>query len=92
MISATMPARLSTLADLRRAGVITSQEVVAAIDAYMHNPAAEPCRFASGHSLDLATIVNELPTAAMSDPSRLPRNAFRIALAAAIMAAYPTAP
>ena len=44
----------STTADLRRAGVISSQEVVEAIDAYLLDPTAGSYRFASGHSLDIA--------------------------------------
>jgi hypothetical protein len=87
-----MPAGLPTVADLRRAGRITSQEVVAAIDAYMHNPAIGPYRFASGHSVDVAAIVNALPALAKDGRCR-PKNAeIRIALAAAIMAAHPTPP
>ncbi|WP_267424316.1 hypothetical protein [Methylobacterium sp. GC_Met_2] len=58
MISATMPAGPSTLADLRKAGIITSQEIVAAIDLYLRDPAAGSYRFASGHSLDIAALVN----------------------------------
>jgi hypothetical protein len=54
MISATMPAGPSTLADLRRAGIITSHEVVAALDLYLREPAAGPYRFTSGHSIDIA--------------------------------------
>lgn len=52
-----MPARPSTLANLRKAGLITSFEVVAAVDAYMRNPAAGPYRFTSGHSLDIAAAI-----------------------------------
>ena len=56
MISATMHVGLSTIADLRKAGRISSQEIVA-IDAYMRDPAVGPYRFASGYSLDIAAIV-----------------------------------
>ncbi|MBE7182739.1 MAG: hypothetical protein INR71_16285, partial [Terriglobus roseus] len=52
-----MPAVPSTLADLRRSGTISSFEIVAAIDAYMRDPAGGPYRFPSGHTLDLAAIV-----------------------------------
>ena len=52
-----MPARPSTLADLRTAGIITSQEIVAAVDAYMRDPAAGHHRFPSGHSLDIAAAI-----------------------------------
>lgn len=54
MTNATMPAGPSTLADLRKAGIVSSFEIVAAIDAYMRDPAAGPYRFASGHSLEIA--------------------------------------
>ena len=52
-----MPAQPSTLADLRTAGIITSQEIVAAVDAYMRDPAAGLYRFPSGHGLDIAAAV-----------------------------------
>ncbi|MCJ2085832.1 hypothetical protein MKK88_07475 [Methylobacterium sp. E-005] len=41
-ISATMAAGQLTVADLRKAGRITSHEIVAAIDAYLRDPAAVP--------------------------------------------------
>ena len=40
MNSAAMPAGPATLADLRKAGVINSREVVLVIDAYMRQPAS----------------------------------------------------
>ncbi|WP_244491801.1 hypothetical protein [Methylobacterium sp. Leaf361] len=57
MISATMTSGPLTLANLRKAGVITSREIVAAIDPYMLDPATGPYLFSSGHSLDIAAIV-----------------------------------
>ncbi|MCJ2049096.1 hypothetical protein, partial [Methylobacterium sp. J-070] len=83
-------ARPSTLADLRRAGIISSQEIVAAIDAYMRDPAAGPYRFPSGHSLDIAAIVkaSALDRVKRAGPQE---KTFRNALATAIMAACPTA-
>jgi hypothetical protein len=56
-----MSAKPLTLADLRKAGTITSVEIVAAIDAYVTNPAAGPYRFASGHSIDIAKAVEASP-------------------------------
>lgn len=53
---AVMSATRPTLADLREAGTVTSLEIVAAIDAYIRNPAAGPYRFANGYSLDLAQL------------------------------------
>ena len=93
MISATMDARLLTIADLRKAGRISSHEIVTAIDLYVRDPAAGPYRFASGHSLDVAALV-----ASTVDPTEVANGAgpqektFRNAVAAADMAARPTAP
>lgn len=56
-----MPANRPTLADLRTSGVITSLEIVAAIDAYILRPAAGPYRFANGYSLDLAAALEASP-------------------------------
>ncbi|MCJ2016693.1 hypothetical protein MKK84_04505 [Methylobacterium sp. E-065] len=92
MISATMLAGPSTLADLRKAGIVSSQEVVAAIDLYLRDPAAGPYRFASGHSIDIATLVDPSPASEKVARSRPLDAAIRTALAAAIMAAHPTPP
>ena len=92
MISATMLAGSSTLADLRKAGIITSREIVAAIDAYMLEPAAGPYRFPSGHSLDLAAIVRATPTLGPVERSGPQEKTFRNGLAIAVMAAKPTSP
>ena len=87
-----MTAGSPTVAELRRAGIITSQEVVAAIDLYLRDPIAGPYRFASGHSLDIAALVDA--SLALEEVARSrPLNAgVRTALAAAIMAAHPTPP
>ncbi|MBP1181427.1 hypothetical protein [Methylobacterium sp. PvR107] len=87
-----MAAEPRTLAELRKAGIISSQEVVVAIDAYMLNPSARPYRFASGHILDLAALVNASPVFATVGRSRPLDAGFRTALAAAMMAAHPVAP
>lgn len=87
-----MAAEPPTVADLRRAGIISSQEVVAAINAYMRDPAAGPYRFASGHTLDLAPLMNASPAFATIERFRTPEAGIRTALAAAIMAARPVAP
>ena len=88
-----MTAGLSTVADLRRVGRISSQEVVAAIDVYLRDPTAGPYRFASGHSLDIAALVTSGVSSEQIAPRSGPQeNAFRIALAAAIMSACPTPP
>ncbi|MGU3422919.1 MULTISPECIES: hypothetical protein [Methylobacterium] len=86
-----MPTKPSTLADLRKAAVINSREIVAAIDAYMRDPAAGVYRFPSGHSLDISSIVKATP--ALSGTELGPQEkTFRNALAVAIMAAHPTEP
>ncbi|MCJ2048788.1 hypothetical protein [Methylobacterium sp. J-070] len=92
MISATMQAGPSTLADLRKAGIISSQEIVAAIDVYLRDPLAGPYHFASGHSLDIARLVNATPAFGEVDRSGPREKAFRTVLTAAVMSAQPTAP
>lgn len=87
-----MPAGPSTLADLRKAGVIGSREIVAAIDAYMRDPDAGPYRFPSGHSLDLAAIVAASLGLDREERAGPQEKTFRNALAVAIMAASPTPP
>lgn len=82
----------STVADLRSAGIISSQEVVAAIDLYLRDPAAGPYRFANGHSLDVAALVSASPALEKVGRSRPLDAGIRTALAAAIMAARPTPP
>lgn len=79
-----------TVADLRRVGRISSQEIVAAIDAYMHNPSVGPYEYASGHRLDIAAAV-----ASAVSPEDIARRSgphektFRVAIAMAVMAARP---
>ena len=87
-----MAAGPPTVADLRKAGTITSREIVAAIDAYMLDPAAGPHRFPSGHSLDLAAIVRATPTLGPVERSGPQEKTFRNGLAVAIMAARPIEP
>ncbi|MCJ2016299.1 hypothetical protein MKK84_02465 [Methylobacterium sp. E-065] len=92
MISSTMPAGPSTLADLRKARISTSQEVVAAIDLYLRDLAAGPYRFASGYSIDIAAIVAAAPGLDRVERAGPQEKTFRNGLAAAIMAAHPTPP
>ena len=87
-----MAAGPSTLADLRKAGVVSSQEIIAAIDVYLQDPKAGPYRFASGHSVDIAALVNATPAFGAVDRSGPQEKAFRTVLAAAVMSAYPTSP
>lgn len=87
-----MPAGPSTLADLRKAGVINSLEIVAAIDVYMRDPVAGSYRFASGHSLDIAAIVDATPNLNRGEGAGPQEKTFRNTVAAAIMAAHPTSP
>ncbi|MDH2312373.1 hypothetical protein [Methylobacterium brachiatum] len=81
-----------TDADLGDAGRISSQEIVAAIDADVRDSWGGPYRFASGHTLDLAALVSAPPTIATVDRSSPVDAGIRSALAAAIMAAHPTPP
>ncbi|MCJ2136042.1 hypothetical protein MKK69_18635 [Methylobacterium sp. J-026] len=87
-----MPAGPLTLADLRKAGVVTSQEIVAAIDVYLRDPMAGPYRFDSGHSVDIAALVNATPAFGAVDRSGPQEKVFRTVLAAAVMSAHPTLP
>ena len=77
-----------TLADLRRAGTISSSEIVAAVDLYMRDPTASPYRFASGHFIDIAAAIAARPTIAnlSATPGREGKT-FRNAVTAAVMAA-----
>jgi hypothetical protein len=79
-----------TAADLRRAGIIGSQEVVAAIDLYLRDLAAGPYRFASGHTFDAAALVSASLALTKVGQSRSLDARIRTALAAAIMPAHPT--
>ena len=83
---------LRPLADLRKAGVVSSFEIVAAIDAYMRDSTAGPYRFPSGHTLDLAAIVAASSGLDREDRAGPQEKTFRNALAVAIMAARPTSP
>ena len=86
-----MPAGPSTLAELRRKGIVSSIDIVAAIDAYMRDPAAGPYCFPSGHSLDIAAIVDASPALDRVERAGPQEKTFRTALAAAVMAAHPIA-
>ncbi|MCJ2065515.1 hypothetical protein MKK63_22800 [Methylobacterium sp. J-088] len=81
-----------TVADLRRANIINSQEIVAAIDVYLRDPTAGPYHFASGHRLDIASLVNATPAFENLDWAGPQERAFRVVLTAAVMSAQPTGP
>ena len=88
-----MTAKTPTLGDLRKAGTVTSSEIVAAIDAYVRDPMSGPYRFASGHSLDIAAALagSSEATERMARPG--PKaNAIRSAVTAAAMTAPLTPP
>jgi hypothetical protein len=88
-----MPVKDVTLADLRKAGTITSLEIVAAIDTYIIDSAAGPYRFASGHSLGIAKAIEASPefaeTVARSGPKE---KTFRTAVTTVAMTAHLTLP
>jgi len=90
---ALMPAKPCTLADLRKAGTITSLEIVGAVDAYIRDPAAGPYHFASGHSLDIATAVaSSSEFAEMAARSGPKEKAFRTAVTTIAMTAVTARP
>jgi len=88
-------AKNPTLSDLRKAGTVTSFEIVAAVDAYIINPAAGPYRFASGHSLDIATVIgSSAEFAGMAARTGPKEKTFRtavttVAMRAEVMLPYP---
>jgi hypothetical protein len=88
-----MPGKHLTLADLRKAGTITSLEIVAAIDAYIRNSTAGPYRFASGHSLEIAKAIEASPEFAemMARPGPKEKT-FRTAVTMVAMSAHLTLP
>lgn len=54
-----------TVGDLRRKAIVTDDEIEAAVDAYLSDPAAVPFRFCSGQLLNVAEALLAHP------PSRL---------------------
>lgn len=88
-----MSAQHPTLADLRNSGVVTSREIVAAIDVYVRDPMAGPYRFPSGHSLDLAAAArsSDLFADMVSRPGPK-ENTLRTALTTLAMSARLTPP
>jgi hypothetical protein len=83
-----MPPKPPTVADLRKAGVIGSTEIVAAVDLYMRAPTAGPYRFASGHSVNVPGAVAAAPKITEIKASPGPqKKAYRTAVTAAVMEA-----
>lgn len=82
-----------TFADLRKAGTISSTEIVAAVDLYMRDPNIGPYRFASGHSIDIAAAVAASPGfhALKAKPGPQEKT-FRNAVTAAVMSAVAETP
>ena len=82
-----------TVSELRKAGTITSLEIVAAVDAYVRGPTAGPYRFASGHSLSIAAALEASTNATelMARPGPKAK-AFQNAITTTIMKARPTLP
>lgn len=52
-----MPHEPATVADLRETGIISTSEIVAAINHYVVDSTAGPYRFTSGHTIDVAAAV-----------------------------------
>jgi hypothetical protein len=83
-----MVAKSLTLTDLRKAGTVTGVEIVAAIDAYVTNPALGPYCFASGHSLDIAKAIEaSTEFAKMAARSGPKEKTLRLAVTTAAMSA-----
>jgi hypothetical protein len=88
-----MPTKSPTVADLRKAGTISSLEIVAAVDAYMRDANAGPYRSNSGHSIDLAAAVAASPVINKLHGQSGPQDrAFRNAVTALVMLVRPTPP
>ena len=86
----TVSSERPTLADLRKAGTINSFEIVAAVDAYVHNSSSGPYRFASGHSIDIAAAIAASSEAAeMMARSGPKEKTFRNAVTAIVMTTRP---
>lgn len=73
-----------TVADLRKAGVIGSTDIVAAVDLYLRAPNAGPYYFASGHSVDVAAASEGIELTVSPGPQG---KTFRNAVTAAVMKA-----
>lgn len=88
-----MPTAGPTLANLRKAGTISSTEIVAAVDLYMRDPETGPYRFASGHSVDIAAAVAASPEISEFKDKPSPQGkTFRNAVTAAVMGAVAETP
>ncbi|WP_267427227.1 hypothetical protein [Methylobacterium sp. GC_Met_2] len=88
-----MAAARPTIADLRKAGTISSSEIVAAVDLYMRDPDTGPYRFVSGHSVDITAAVAAAPEISELKGKPGPQEkTFRNAVTAAVMGAIATKP
>lgn len=82
-----------TIADLRRKAIITDDEISAATAAYLADPGGDPCRFGSGHKLDLAAAVEAHRPAKAAVAEKTMKEAYRrTMIRTAIILAVPTAP
>ena len=89
----TMAAQRPTLADLRKTGIISSTEIVAAVDHYMRDPQAGPYQFASGHSIDIAAAIAASPEFLKLKARPGPqKKTFRNAVTVTVMAALAANP
>ena len=79
-----------TVFNLWKAGWITDYDIDAVVDAYLADPKAECFRFACGHEIDVAAVVDADLTvrAAVADPDRSSKFK-RTVVRAAILLAHP---
>jgi hypothetical protein len=83
-----MPAKHLILADLHKAGTITSVEIVAPIDAYVTNSAAGPYYFASGHGINITKAIEASPEfAKLMARSGPKKKTFRTAVTTVVLSA-----
>lgn len=66
----------SSIADLRRAGIVSADEIRRAAAAYLDDPACGPFRLRNGHILDVAAAVegHRLTAKALADPDTPVKN------------------
>ena len=85
-----MLANRPTLADLRKAGKVSSAEIVAAVDLFMRDPDTPPYRFKSGYTLDVPGVIaasSNIATARLTPGPQ--EKALRVAITSSLMQSYP---
>lgn len=82
-----------SIADLRRDGIVSSEEIRRAAAAYLDDPTSGPFRLRNGHTLDVAAAVegHDLTSKALADPET-PRLNRRILVQTVLALARTTPP